>query len=120
MTFTISGTLPGLNDYTRACRAHRMAGAHMKASAEERVAWAIRAARVKPFAGPVAVTFRWVEPTRRRDPDNVYFAKKFVLDSLVASGILPGDSSKHIASLADEFSHDAKEPRVEVTIREAA
>ena len=37
------------------------------------------------------IVFRWIEPNRRRDKDNVAFAKKFILDSLQEVGIIKND-----------------------------
>lgn len=36
VTLTIDWKLPNLNDYTKACRANRYAGAEMKRKAEEK------------------------------------------------------------------------------------
>jgi len=64
----------------------------------------------------VFVTFAWHEPNRRRDADNVAFAKKFILDALVGLGVLPDDSRKYVTGFADEFHVDRQRPRIVVTI----
>lgn len=115
--FTIVGSLPGLNDYTRACRANRFAGAKMKTAAEVLVSWQLP--RVK-HQGRVCVSFAWHERDKRRDPDNIAFAKKFLLDAMVARGVIPNDSQRYIAGLSDTFHVDSGNPRVVVTIEEAS
>jgi hypothetical protein len=48
------------------------------------------------------IAFRWVEPNRRRDPDNVSCGKKFILDALVFAGVLYGDTQAHIVGMSDD------------------
>ena len=114
--FVIYGTLPGLNEYTDANRSHRQVGAAMKRNAEAVVGLYAASARLGRFDGPVRLTFDWYEPTAKRDPDNVVFAKKFILDALVARGTLPGDGRRHVVGFADRVSTDRQHPRVVVTI----
>ena len=91
-TIRINMRLPGLNEYTRACRSSRYAGARMKKDAMAYV----RAAHAEPASDPCAIVMVFHEPDRRRDADNVEFARKFVLDGLVASGVVVGDSPAHV------------------------
>ena len=114
--FCIRGTLPSLNDYTRACRTSARTGACMKRKAEHAITAYARNHRPPVFDGPVFITFAWHEPTARRDADNVAFAKKFVLDALVGLGVLPDDSRRYVTGFADEFHIDRQSPRVVVTI----
>lgn len=121
MKLIIPGTLPGLNDYIRACRGNRYAGAKMAREAEERVLWAATQTRRTVFTGPVRVRFHWVEPNRTRDKDNIACAKKFILDGLVTAGVLPeGDGWRGVEGFTDTFAVDKSAPRVEVTITDAA
>ena len=48
---------------------------------------------------PVTVRFTWVEGNRRRDIDNVAFAKKFVLDGLVQAGVIGNDTPQYVTCL---------------------
>lgn len=45
----------------------------------------------------------WVEPGKRRDPDNIRAGVKFILDALVAEGALPGDGWRHVHGLSDTY-----------------
>lgn len=117
--FFIQGQLPGLNEYTRANRTHKQAGAAMKKQAEVICDAYIRAANPTPFVGRVAIRFLWIEPNGRRDPDNVAFAKKFVLDSLVRCGVIRNDTRRYVDTFEDRFDVDPRQPGVLVEIEEA-
>ena len=91
-------------------------GAGMKRRAERAVTDACREQRARCFSHPVRVTFRWYERDRRRDWDNVVFAKKFILDGLVKAGVLPDDSQSWVIGLRDVLAHDRDRPRVVVEV----
>lgn len=118
-SFTIEGRMPGLNEYTKKNRANVHAGSAMKRRETERAAWAARAAHMPRFARPVWVTFHWYEPEkgRRRDIDNVAFAKKFILDGLKLAGVIADDSPKWVVGFRDVFSY-SRDPHIVVTLSE--
>lgn len=118
--FAIPGRLPDLNQYTAANRAHRQAGAALKRSTELGIMWCARRAQLQPIPGPVFISFAWHECDRRRDADNVAFARKFILDALVRLGVLTGDGRKHVVGFADEFHVDPINPRVVVSIEQTS
>ena len=118
-SFTIEGRMPGLNEYTKANRSSYHKGAAMKRRETERAAWSAKAARVPRFRRPVRVTFHWFEPEkgRKRDTDNVAFAKKFILDGLKLAGIIADDSPKWVVGFKDVFSY-CDDPHIVVTLSE--
>ena len=59
----------------------------------------------------------WKETNKRRDPDGFIVAKKFILDALVQSNIIPNDGWSEIAGFTDEFVVDPKQPGVWVTLK---
>lgn len=121
MKLIIPGRLPGLNEYTKACRSTIgwQAGANMKAKTEEAIKKEIkRQLGTQTTEGPIKINFLWVEPNNRRDLDNVCFAKKFILDALVAYGVINGDDRKHVEGFRDYFATDKENPRIEVEILE--
>lgn len=99
---TITTLFPGLNAYISALNNNRYKGAQMK-----RDFTAIAAIEAKnklePVNVPVNIHFEWIEKNRRRDPDNIIFAKKFILDGLVTAGIIKSDSHKWIHSFSDKW-----------------
>jgi len=115
--FTVPGELTDLNRYIQAERGNRYAASNIKKKETARCAAACR--HVAPVSAQVVVRFTWYTRNTRKDPDNVAHAKKYVLDGMVASGVLPQDSRKHICGLVDDFQVDADNPRVEVFIVEA-
>lgn len=109
-TFTVPTKLPGLNEYTKACRSNAYVGAKMKRDAEDVIRWyikaqlgkAIKAKRLPPKA-PVKIYFRWSEAGRLRDKDNIAFAKKFLLDAMVAEGVIYDDKWDYVDGFEDSF-----------------
>lgn len=117
----IPGKLPGLNEYIEANRRNRYLAAKMKKDAERKIMWAIRAQlHGVRFTGPIVMRYTWYEPDRKRDKDNIAFAKKFVQDSLVSAGVLKNDGWKEIENFTDEFAVDKENPRVEVLLEGSA
>lgn len=116
MILTIKGQLPGLNEYTRACRTHYILGANMKADAEQLITLFINNQHLEPVKGKYRVFITWYEPNNKRDSDNVYFAKKFILDALVKAGIVEGDSRKYVNEFRDVIKTDKENPRIVVEI----
>lgn len=115
----IQGKLCGLNDYIAAERGNRYKAAQMKRDTEQRIMWAAKQQlRGMKFSEPVIMRYTWYEPNRKRDKDNIAFARKFVQDALVKCGVLKNDGWAEIEGFSDEFLVDAKRPRVEVEILE--
>lgn len=100
-TARIELKLPSLNEYVRACRANKYMAAQMKRDVESQIFPYI--AHLKRAEKPVVIEFRWVEKNRRRDLDNVAFAKKFILDALVKFGKLQNDNRKCVMAFRDTF-----------------
>lgn len=116
-TLIIYGKLPNLNDYTKACRSNRYAGAKMKKEQEDIIKGYILAqlGYIK-FKGQVKLNFVWIEPNKKRDLDNICFAKKFILDALVDMGTIEADGWSGVVGFTDQFDVDPIQPRVEVVI----
>lgn len=116
--FTIPHKLPSLNDYVRACRAHKMAGASMKKKTEKLISEFMT--DLVPITGPVSIHCHWTDANGRRDIDNVSFAVKFILDALQHQGILPNDNREYVRDISHSFEVDkeSKEYSVTVTLTE--
>lgn len=120
MILIIEGQLPNLNDYTKACRGNKYVGAKMKEKADGFISACIQQQLAGVhFGEPVKLSFRWYEPNRKRDLDNICFAKKFILDALVKNGILVDDGWRWVKGFTDEFFIDKENPRIEVDIERA-
>lgn len=114
-TFEIPGRFVSLNEFYRMDRFEQW---KTKQEHDERVAWAAKAAKLKPARRRIRYHVTWVEENRRRDLDNVGFGKKFIQDGLVKAGIIKNDTHHEIAGFSDSFEYDAKNPRIVVMIEE--
>ena len=114
--FTISGRLPSLNDYINVCRHNKYKAAAFKKRIDTQIISEIRKQRIGKATTPVYIEFLWVEKDRRRDLDNIYSGKKYILDALQTAGVIPNDSQKYVVGLVDMIAFDKVNPRVEVTI----
>lgn len=116
ISFTIPGTLPGLNDYVKANRSNLYKGNQMSRDAH----YLCKLGMIK-LAGKRLehgfIDFRWYEKNKRRDKDNISAAKKFILDAMQEMGIFENDGWKQIDGFSDRFFVDKDNPRIEVDIR---
>ena len=92
----------------------------MKADNGNIVAVAIRQClRGVRIEEPVFMEYTWIEPSRRRDKDNISsFGRKVIQDALVNTGVLKDDGWKHVVGFSDRFEVDKASPRIEVLIKE--
>ena len=106
-TFRVNGRLDGLNEYTRACRSNKYAGAKLKKRNQAKVVRAIEDAGLKPLRGNVSLVITWYDKPgangRHRDKDNIAFAKKFVLDGMVEAGLIADDDWATVIGFTDLF-----------------
>lgn len=119
--FIIEDKLPSLNDYINACRTNHYKGAKFKKDTENLISVYIKIAKgrktLTPTDKPIVVHFEWHEKTKRRDSDNVASAKKFILDAMQKSGVIPNDNRKYVKGFTDDILDDTKD-FVVVTIEE--
>ena len=94
---------PSLNDYTNANRTKSYAGANMKKKVQRDIAPFI--SKLPKYEKPIALTFTWIEGNKRRDLDNICFAKKFILDALVENGKLKDDNRRCVTAFRDRFGY---------------
>lgn len=117
--FIIYGSLCTLNEYTRASRANKYASAQIKRDQQELICWSIKKwLKNWKTNRPVFIEFTWVEKNKRKDKDNIAFAKKFILDALVKCGTIPDDKWDDVDGFFDNFEIDKDNPRVVVDIYE--
>src|SRR5690606_27630496 len=113
------GELTAYNEYSDIQRTNRYAGAKIKKAETERVLWECRRQRLSAVLGKVDYLFTWYVKDRRRDPDNIMSAVKFVLDGLYKAGIIETDSQRHVGRIVhNPIEVDSANPRVEIQIDE--
>ena len=119
-TFRIDAVPPSLNQWSRQAR---MAAHRLKTEYGHWVAVAVHQARRRgtwdgqPFPQARCVLRYHFASAARRDPDN--YAGKFLLDALVAGGVLQDDDWAH-CTLVLERGATARPPWVEVVVEEVS
>ena len=107
--------LPSLNEYVRVCRTNYHYANDFKQRYEAEIGVFISS--LPRFENPVEIHFHWIEENKRRDLDNICFAKKFILDAMVKFGKLKDDNRKCVTAFTDTFDY-GKEAKVILTIQE--
>ena len=102
-TVKIPVRMPGANEYIAQERRSRYAGAKLKQEYTSLAALYFRRAGAAGVTGPVKIRFTWHEPNRRRDKDNVAYAKKYILDGMQRARFLPNDNNRWITGFEDRF-----------------
>lgn len=117
-TLCVETPLPGLNELIAAAKAGRgkcNAYARLKDKYSRIIALYARSQQLRPINGKPYFVFFWIEPDRRRDPDNIAAGgRKIILDALTELGIITGDGWKHISGWHDNFEIDKKQPGVRI------
>lgn len=118
--FRIPGDLATLNEYTFACRSNRFTGASIKKRQEKVIRHAIRYQLLGyKFKEPVYVWFHWICKNKRKDRDNISFAKKFIFDAMVEEAVIPDDGWDNVLGYFDSYGIDKDRPCIIVEIYRA-
>lgn len=108
---TIEHRFVSLNEYVDRERANRYAAAAIKKKETGIAEEAMK--ELRPIDEPCFILFNWYVTNKRRDLDNIAFAKKFILDGAVKAGILKSDNVQYVTGFSDYIKYDDKE-KVEV------
>lgn len=101
--YIIDMKLPSLNDYIKVCRANKFNANRYKAKLEQEI-W-LFLVKMPKWNNPIKIHFHWVEGNKKRDLDNICFAKKFILDSMVKNGKLTDDNRRYVTAFTDTFEY---------------
>ena len=115
MKFVINMKLPSLNDYIRVCRCNKYQAAKFKADIECLIG--LHLMKMPKMTNPIKIHFHWIEGNKKRDLDNIAFAKKFILDAMVKYKKLEDDNRKVVTAFTDTFEY-GKETKVILEIEE--
>ena len=84
------------------------------------VAW-IAKSEIKKQLKKIDLEITWICKNRRKDKDNISGGGiKFILDGLVAAGVIKNDGWGQVGDIYHKFKVDKHNPRVEVEIREVS
>ena len=111
--FTIDMKLPSLNEYINVCRTNKYKAAKYTEYIEANIA--VFLTKMPTYEHPIKIHFHWIEGNKKRDLDNVCFAKKFILDAMVKAGKLKNDNRKHVRAFTDTFYY-GKETKVIIDV----
>ena len=117
VVITIPGRMEALNNYINVERTNRYKGANIKRD-QQSLVFFYCPDMDKPIPD-AHISITYYEPDKRRDPDNVGFARKWILDGLVQGGVIATDGWKGLdmpAPFTEEFYVDRKNPRIEITV----
>lgn len=109
--------LPTLNEYTNSNRTHYHQGAKIKKQATRICKAHISKAVEEGFQLtnlPVQLKCTWYVKDKRKDPDNIAFGIKFILDGATAAKLIPNDGWNEIKSITHIFEIDKSFQRVEI------
>ena len=116
--YTINSQLPTLNEYIDIERSNKFAAATMKKNATHNcTVAALTASSIRTYYNDIIVEqhkskflnrrydvlLLWTFANMRKDPDNVFFGVKFILDGAVKSGKLSNDGCNNIGSITNRW-----------------
>jgi len=97
------------NTYINAERTNRFIASKIKKDETEYVWGQCMDQGLKPMKNKVRIDFYYYTVGERKDPDNLAFVKKFILDGLVKARVLKNDGRKEIEGFSDHFITDNME-----------
>lgn len=116
----IPGELTDLNKFINSQRTNRYAGAKLKKENTEKCCYAFLMAKAAGLrvATPINLKITWYCKNKRKDPDNVAFGVKFILDGMQQARMIENDGFNEIKGIHHCFSIDKDCPRIEIEILE--
>lgn len=118
MKIVIPGEMPGMNEMIDAAKQGKgrfQPYADMKRENTQLVTWI---AKKTPKKKRIYLDITWICKDKRRDPDNIAAAVKFIWDGLVQAGVIKNDGWSENGGWSNSFDVDKDNPRVEVVIKE--
>lgn len=117
-TLIIKGCLPTANEQIKADRNPKYsAGSILKREATQLVALYAKS-QLQGNYERIKLNITYYCINKKKDPDNIAFAKKYILDGLQEAGVIKNDGWSEISSWEESFKVDKKDPRIEVVITE--
>ena len=102
-SFSLDFPLPTLNETIKTARGNRYAAAAQKKKYTTLVAEEIIVQTDRPRFVAASLDITWIETKKKRDPDNVFAAVKFILDGMVMASVIEDDDRDHVASITNRI-----------------
>ena len=103
ISFFLDFPLPTLNEMIRTARGNKFAAAAQKKKYTDLVAMEIMGQTDRPHFEAISLDITWIETNKKRDPDNCFMGVKYLLDGIVAAGIIDDDDRDHVASITNQI-----------------
>ena len=105
ITFFLDFPLPTLNEMIRTARGNKYAAAAQKKKYTDLVAMEIMVQTERPHFEAISLDITWIETKKKRDPDGVFGGGlKYLMDGIVAAGIIDDDDRDHVASITNRIA----------------
>lgn len=106
---TYNVDLPTLNEYIEIERANKYRASTSKRVWTQKIKWYTMEQGIHKIPkGLYDIEVVWYRQNKKHDADNVFFGIKFILDGIVASGIIPGDDRKVIRDISHKIRQGEK------------
>lgn len=115
----IPGELPDLNQIIAESKNHWGSYSSLKKTNTQLVAFCTKQATKRRYK-KIDLDVTWYCKNKRKDKDNIMAGTKFILDGLVAAGVIQNDGWANVGDIRHRFSVDKQDPRVEVRITEVS
>lgn len=110
--------LPTFNEYIEAERTNRYVASSLKKKATQAVKFACRESiNIINPEGKYDLFVYWTVPNNKTDSDNYYAGIKFILDGIVAAGVLKGDGRKFVNNIFHSIHTKKGEYKIDVLLR---
>lgn len=107
--FTIDAELPGLNEFVNSQRHNKYSGAALKKKFTMICGLAAKKIKKKLKKDTqYSLILNWTTKNNKKDPDNIYFGVKFILDGMVNAGVLQNDNRKFIKNIHHNITTGTK------------
>ncbi|MGH1707900.1 hypothetical protein ABE927_15435, partial [Enterococcus gallinarum] len=105
-----------LNKFINSQRTNRYAGAKLKKENTEKCCYAFLMAKAEGLrvTTPINLKITWYCKNKRKDPDNVAFAIKFILDGMQEARMIKNDGFNEVEAIHHHFIVDKEFPRIEI------
>jgi Holliday junction resolvase RusA-like endonuclease len=109
INFNITTELPGLNEYIKFERANKFKAIKLKKQYTDICGLFSKKIKSKIKKDTnYSLIINWTVKNNKKDPDNIYFAVKFILDGMVKAGVLQNDTRRFIGSIHHNISTGEK------------
>lgn len=119
---TFDGEFVDLNTFIKVNNRNRFACNDIKQADTNKIIYQCINKKYKPIPEemyPLDISFTWFIPNKKKDPDNICFSKKSILDGLVKARILTGDGQKQIKRFGGEDFIISSDTGVRIEIKKA-